>query len=208
MDEPPVREEQTSPSPAVAAQEDDLPEPMKLPRWIAPAIALLLVTLAALAIYTGLRYRRAPLGGVFPERAERPGAQTGAPGAPEPGASRMLHGEGGENVPSPGAPIVGEKSRVSITNDPAGMAHSVRLRARRGVLIDVEPSDATVYVNNQPIGIAGQYKNPDEIYEFSEEGGYDIRIAAPGHREVQYIVTSTGDAAEEVAVIRTKLEPQ
>lgn len=209
MDEPPVREEQVSPSPAAVPQDDDLPEPMRLPRWIAPAIALLLVSLAGLAIYTGLRYRRAPLGGVFPDRKlDMPREHGGAPGEPEAGASRMLHGERGENIPQPGAPLVGEQSRVAISNDAAGMTHAVRLRARRGVLIDVVPSDATVYVNDQPVGIAGQFKDPQEIYEFNEEGGYDIRIVAPGHRELQFMVTSTEAAEAEVAVIRAKLEPQ
>lgn len=208
MDEPPVREDQVAPAPTELPKDDDLPEPMALPRWIAPAIALLLITLAGLAIYTGVRYREQPLGGAFPRRSAPAVELGGAPGEPEAGASRMLHGERGENVPAPGAPIVGENSRVTISNDTAGMVHVVRAAARRGVLIDVEPTDATVYINNQPIGLARQFRDPQEIYEFGEEGTYDIRISSPGHRELQYVITSTETAADEVAVIRGKMEPQ
>ena len=206
MQEPP-RDEVPQP----VTEEDDLPPPVVLPRWVPILIGLILVGMAALALYTGLRYRDQP----FKSRITPPPAkakaqrEVGAPGEPTAGASRMMHGEYGENAPQPNAPVAGEGAKVQITGGSnAGISHTVRVAARRGVLIDVQPDDAQVYINDNSVGIARQFKDPNEIYEFPDEGSFTIRIIAPGHRELTYVVTATQDAPLEIVEIRGRMDPQ
>src|SRR5437660_10004961 len=75
-----------------------------MPRWVPGVIGVVLVAMAALAVYTGLRYRTPTLAnGVVksrrPARAMTGGA--GPPGEPEPGASLVVPGDAADNAPTP-----------------------------------------------------------------------------------------------------------
>lgn len=208
-DVPPEGEQQLA-RPAASEGEEDLPEPISLPRWVPVLIGAILVAIAGFAVYTGFHYKQQP----FAKKIARSSSEmarelkeTGAPGEPQPGASRVMHGRYGENVPRPGEPVAGESSRVAITGGGPAITHTVRWTVRRGMLIDVTPPDAIVYVNDEAIGAANQFRDPDEVYEFAESGRYDVRIVAPGHRELEYVITSSQDAKDEIAVIRATLQP-
>ncbi|MFN2443557.1 MAG: hypothetical protein ABR517_12805, partial [Thermoanaerobaculia bacterium] len=64
-----------------------------MPRWVPLLIGAVLVVIAALAVYTGVRYRGGPIGRAF-ERATATVTppEGGPPGEPQPGASRVMHG--------------------------------------------------------------------------------------------------------------------
>lgn len=190
-------------------EDDDLPPVAPLPRWIPVAIALVLVTIATLAVYTGWHWR-APVGERPPILPGRPvvGGEVGAPGEPEAGASRVLHGDAGDAVPTPNAPNPGDRAKVVITGDERGMTELVRLSVRRGLITQVVPPDAIVYVNDQAIGEANQFATPETVYEFANPGSYTVRIAAPGHKEIEYVITADPEANVEVAVIRATMDPQ
>jgi hypothetical protein len=174
-----------------------------LPPWIPVLIGLVLVALAGLAVYTGLRYRRSTLvdGMIKPRRVER--MAPGMPGEQAPGSSLVLSGSGDE-VPTALPPVSGH-SRTQITNGPNGIATSTRLWARRGMLVHADPPDAEVYVNGLVIGEAQQFDAQDKIYDFPAAGSYDVRISKEGFKDVSYVITASNDAKQEVATLNVKL---
>lgn len=183
-------------------RDDDPPQPM--PRWIPALIGLLLVTFATLAVITGMRYRERPLGGAVKERRERTTAPA-PPGEPGAGASLVLHGQEGDTTPAAGEPFPGESQTV-ITGGPGGVTATARTFARRGMVLNVLPEDAMVFVNGVPIGQVSQFNTMDEVYDFAQPGSYTVRIAAPNGIEATFLVIAAEDAKQEVARISARLE--
>ncbi len=193
--------------------EQQTPEPLNgegyepaspgMPRWVPILIGALLVLLAALAVFTGLRYRDA---GVAAATASRRPAPTviAPPGEPGAGASRVMHGHDGDAAPNANAPVTGD-ARAVITGDARGVQATVRIWARRGMVLDVTPADAMVYVNGLLIGHANQFDTTDEIYDFAEAGSYNVRIVAPGGAEKTFVVTAADEAEQDVAKISAEL---
>jgi len=179
------------------------PDAPPMPRWVPVLIGIVLVLIAALAVWTGIRYRQPATlanGIVRSRRAPRPMTGAGAPGEPEPGSSLMFPGE----APTAGVPV-GGRTRVEITGGGAqGITAVMRVWARRGMSLKVTPDDAIVYVNDTPIGQASQWTG---VYEFAQPGSYTVRIEAPGYRERMFVVTAAENAKDEVATIAAKLEP-
>jgi len=177
-----------------------------MPKWVPALIVLVLVTMAALAVYTGLRYRNPPLanGIIHIRRPPRAVSGRGAPGEPGPGGSLVLPGESGDNAPAPNAPI-SSHARAEIKGGTAGITTTVHLTARRGMTTSVVPDDAMIFVNETPVGTAKQLKEP---YEFPAPGSYTVRISAPGYRDQQFTVTSSDSATPEVVAINTRLAKQ
>jgi hypothetical protein len=180
--------------------------PPMMPRWVPGVIGAVLVAMAALAVYTGLRYRTPTLAnGVVksrrPARAMTSGA--GAPGEPEPGASLMFPGDA-DNAPAAHDAVTG-RARAEITGTGHGITSTVRIWARRGMMTNVVPDDAMVSVNDLVIGQAKQFDKPDEIYDFPAPGSYTIHISAPGYKDQQFIVTVADDAKQEIARLDVKL---
>lgn len=177
-----------------------------MPRWVPVLIGAILVLMAGLAVYTGLRGRdekNTILAHVRPQRQER--ANTPAPpGEPGAGASLVLHGASGENTPAANDPVRGQ-SRAVVTGGPGGVTSVVRIWARRGMVLNVLPDDTMVYVNDLPIGQAKQFNTMDEAYEFAAAGSYTVKLVAPTGGEKTYIVTASDDAQQDVARISTKL---
>lgn len=172
-----------------------------MPRWVPVLIGVVLVALAALAVYTGLRYRddSTILDHVPPQKARTSAAApSGEPGA---GASLVLP----ENTPPANAPVRGS-SRAVITGGAGGVEATVRIWARRGMVLNVLPEDSTVYVNDIPMGQVRQFNSMDEVYDFAEPGSYTVRIVAPGGATKSYIVTAAEDAKQDIARISAKLE--
>lgn len=183
--------------------EDDAPV---MPKWVPAVIGLVLVTMAALAVYTGLRYRNPPLsGGIIKlRRPARPITGGGAPGEPGPGASLVLPDESGDNAPSPNTPI-NSRARAEISGSRTGVTGTMHLTARRGMTLNVVPDDAMVYVNDTPVGTAGQLRGP---YEFPAPGSYTVKITAPGYKDQQVIVTAADNATPEVVTVSATLVKQ
>lgn len=184
-------------------EEDEGPEPGSLPPWIPVLIGGVLVVLAALAVYTGLHFRdeQSLTAQVQPRRRPMTTAPPGEPGA---GASLVLHGESGENTPTASAPVTGD-ARAVITGDTSGVQSAVRIWARRGMVLNVLPEDATVYVNDLLIGQVRQFNTMDEVYDFAEPGSYTVKIIAPSGAEKTFVVTTSEEAKLEVARISAKL---
>jgi len=183
---------------------DDAP---LMPRWVPGVIGIVLVAMAALAVYTGLRYRNPTLvNGVVksrrPARAMTGGA--GPPGEPEPGSSLVFPGDAADNAPTASDPVAG-RARAEITGTGHGITSVVRIWARRGMMTNVVPDDAMVSVNDLVIGQAKQFDKPDEIYDFPAPGSYTIHISAPGYKDQQFIVTVADDAKQEIAKLDVKL---
>ncbi len=176
-----------------------------MPAWVPVAIGLILVTMAALAVWTGLRYRNPPLvNGII--RARKPArAMTGggAPGEPGPGASLVLPGEG-DNTPSPNAPLT-STARAEITGSGGTVSGLMHLTARRGMTINATPDDAMILINDTPLGTASQLPRP---YEFAAPGSYTVKIDAPGFREQMFIVTASDNATTEVVTVNATLQKQ
>lgn len=194
MTEEPPRERHTPP--------DSLP----LPSWVPTMIGVVLVAMAALAVYTGLRYRTPTLANGIIKRHAPPRAMTnaGAPGEPEPGGSLVYPGSAPDAVePTP------SRNRVDIGGGgPGGVVATVRMTARRGLITNVLPDDAMVYVNGLAIGQAKQFNTMDEVYDFPAPGSYTIRLVAPGYKERQFIVIADDSAKAEIARLDVKLETQ
>ena len=183
-------------------------EPSVMPRWVPVLIGAVLVLIAALAVFTGLRNRDDDtlLGHVRPRTQQR--ANTPAPpGEPDAGSSLVLHGESGENIPAANEPVQGQ-ARTVITGGPGGVTSSVRAWARRGMVLDVLPADTMVYVNEMPIGQASQINTMDEAYEFAAAGSYNVRLVAPSGVEKTYVVTASEEAKDDVARISVDLRPK
>lgn len=176
-----------------------------MPRWVPILIGAVLVTMAGLAVYTGLRYRDEGTltGHVKPRRVER--ATSAPPGEPEAGASLVMHGnEEDDTTPSANEPVAGS-ARAVISGGPGGVESTVRIWARRGMLLQVTPPDSMVYVNDTLVGHANQFDTEDEIYDFPAPGSYTIRVVAPSNRQKTYVVTASDDAKQEVAHIKAQL---
>ncbi len=173
-------------------ERDFVDEAAPMPRWVPIAIGVVLVSLAALAVITGLRYRDQTLVNMVQHhpRAMHDNAPA-PPGEPEPGASLMFPGDA---------------SNVPPAREPVDRANVTKMDARRGLRTNVTPADAVVYVNDIAIGQANQFDSADEEYDFAEPGSYTVRLDAPGYKERVFVVTAVDDAAQEVAVINAKLE--
>ena len=187
------------PVPPRGGERDAIDDPAPMPRWVPIAIGIVLVTLAALAVLTGLRYRDQTLVRIVQphQRTMRPTAPA-PPGEPEPGASLLFPGDAA-NVPP---------SRAEITGGVAGANGVTRMSARRGLRTNVKPPDAVVYVNDVAIGQASQFDSEDEEYDFAAPGNYVVRFAAPGYKERLFIVTAEDNAQQEVARIEVNLQKQ
>lgn len=189
------------------------PPIVSLPRWVPVGLVLVLLGMALLAVYTGLNFRNVSLSRgprrVVPNPNPPPSrvAESGVPGEPQPGASRVVHGEHGEAIPQPDA-FDPDLSPSAIRSEGGKVIPVIRLDARRGLLLRVTPDDALVYVNGQPIGAAKQFSSSDQIYEFADQGRFSVRLVAPGYHEVEYEISANQEAGDEVAVINTKLRKQ
>jgi hypothetical protein len=175
-----------------------------MPKWVPVLIGVVLVAIAGLAVYTGLRYReRGTLAGqIGGTRSEPRRSAPAPPGEPDAGASLVLP----NNTPAANAPVSGS-SRAVISGGTGGVQSSVRIWARRGMVLNVLPEVAEVYVNETPIGDVRQFNSMDEAFEFAELGSYNIRIAADGYRERHFVVTVAENAPNDVARINAKLDP-
>ena len=172
-----------------------------MPRWIPLLIGAVLVLLAALAVFTGLHYREE---NTLTEHVRPRTARATAPappGEPGAGASLVLHGESGENTPMANAPVQGRARAVVSGGGAAGITSTVRIWARRGMVLNVLPENTMVYVNDLPIGEASQFNTVDEIYDFAEPGSYTIKLVAPDGKTKSYVVTVAEDAKAEIARI-------
>jgi hypothetical protein len=177
------------------------PQPELMPRWVPVAIGVVLVTMAALAVLTGLRYRDPTF--VIKPRADQPRSSAPAPpGEPEAGASLVSSGVPAANEP------VSSGSRAEVTGGPGGVSAVVKMWARRGMKITAPPNDALVYINDMAVGTASQFDSDDEIYDFAAPGSYTVKLVAPGHKERSFIVTASDNAKDEVADIKVKLEKE
>ena len=184
--------------------EPEDPRP-SVPRWVPILIGVILVGMGVLAVFTGLRYRGGPIGravGKVTSAVMPP--EGGPPGEPLPGASRIAHGPGGDNVPKANPLQDDGRAGVTIRGNEEGVIPSIRLSAQRAMQIKVVPPDALVYVNDSVIGTAEQFEAPD-VYEFAEEGEYTIRLSAPGHEEIEYVISVDQEAKTEVAEIGARL---
>ncbi|HYC91926.1 MAG TPA: hypothetical protein VEO54_22125 [Thermoanaerobaculia bacterium] len=179
-------------------------EPSLMPRWVPVLIGVVLVAIAALAVYTGLRGQDDDtlLAKVRPRRQQ---ANTPAPpGEPGAGASLVLHGAQGENTPAANEPVQGQ-SRAVVTGGPGGVSSTMRAWARRGMVLNVLPEDTMVHVNDMPIGQVSQLNTMDEAYEFAAAGSYTVKLVAPSGAEKTYVVTASEDAKEDVVRISVDL---
>ncbi len=176
-----------------------------MPRWVPLLIGAVLVTMAGLAVYTGIRYRDDDTltEKVRPRRVER-AATPAPPGEPEAGASLVMHGNGDDSTPSANAPVAGS-SRAVISGGRAGVEATVRIWARRGMLLQITPPESMIYVNDTLVGHANQFDTEDEIYDFPAPGSYTVRVVAPDNRQKTYIVTAADDAKQDVAHIKAAL---
>ena len=179
----------------------------ELPRWVPVTIGAVLVTLATLAVVTGVRFRNPTLVSIINSRqdATRPTAPA-PPGEPEPGGSLVMSGHGAN------APAANEEtengSRAEISGGAEGVSSVIKLWARRGMKMNVTPRDALVYVNDMPVGTVAQLDSDDEVYDFAEQGSYTVKLIAPGHKERQFIVTANETAPDEVATVTARLEKE
>lgn len=186
-------------------EEESLPPPVKLPGWVPVAIGVVLVALAALAAWTGLRDREVPFWKSAPVAVSDGYSSSSVPGEPEPGGSRVVHGP--EGMPAPTATDASQRSSVVITGDRDSIESVVRVRARRGMTINVVPSSAIIYVNDKLIGEAAQFATADYAWEFGEPSGtYRVTIVAPGYRPLQFEVIADENAESGLARISGELQ--
>ena len=198
-------------TPSQTQRENETPvadEP-SLPRWVPLLIGAILVLMAALAVFTGLRYRNdSTLVSIVHPRQKAPQPNTPAPpGEPEAGASLIFPGASGDNAPTAHSPVSGQ-ARAVISGNGATINATVRIWARRGMQLSVVPDDAVVYVNDVAIGQAKQFSSLDEIYDFPAAGSYTVRLTAPGYKDQTYVVTASETAKAEIARIDAKLARQ
>ncbi len=177
-----------------------------MPPWVPALIGVVLVSMATLAVYTGLRYRNPPQ--VSPVIKRHPlhpmTGGAGPPGEPEPGASLIFPGDA-DNTPAAREAVTGN-ARAEITGTGHGITSTVRIWARRGMMTNVTPGDAIVTVNDLVIGQAKQFSTMNEVYDFPAPGSYTIHLSAPGYKDQQFIVTVADDAKLEIARLDVKLE--
>jgi len=167
------------------------PEAPSMPGWVPTMIGIVLVAMAALAVWTGLRYRNPTLAGsiIHPRRTPRVISGNGPGGEPEPGASLVFP----ENSPTAGS---GPATGANV------------MSARRALVTNVLPDDAMVYVNGVLIGEAKQFNAAHEGYDFPSAGSYTIKLTAPGYKDAQFVVNASDDAQQEVARIDVRLSRQ
>lgn len=197
----------TEPSPehSHAPHEHEQPASAPMPRWVPVLIGAILVAMAGFAVWTGLRSRDDDtiLAHVRPQRQQA--NSPAPPGEPGAGASLVMHGaQGEENTPAANEPVRGQ-ARAVVTGGPGGVASTVRIWAKRGMVLDVMPDDTMVYVNDILIGQARQFNTMDEAYEFAAAGSYTVRLVAPGGTEKTYVVTASDDAQQDVARISAEM---
>jgi hypothetical protein len=194
-------------SPASPEESPIEPEPSPMPPWVPTLIGVVLVALAALAVWTGVRYRNPPLaGGVVKATKRVPRATTGGgvPGEPEPGSSLMFPGD----TPNANAPVSG-RARAEISGGGTqGINTTMRTWARRGIIFHVVPEDAIVAINGVVIGEARQFSGPNEDYDFPAPGSYTVHITAAGYRDQTFVVTAAENARDELAKIDVKMTRQ
>lgn len=182
---------------------DDPQEPLiehpVMPRWVPVLIGAVLVAIAGLAVFTGLRYREDTL--VDHVRPQRDRTAARAP-QDEPGAGASLVMP--ESTPAANEPMPGT-SRAVIQGGPQGVESAVHMFARRGMVLEVMPDDAMVSVNDVLIGQVRQFNSMEEVYDFAEPGSYTVRIAASSGAAKTYIVTVSGDAKVDIARISARL---
>ncbi|HEY8133616.1 MAG TPA: PEGA domain-containing protein [Thermoanaerobaculia bacterium] len=178
---------ETTPPPE-PPRERHVPDQPVLPSWVPTVIGIVLVLMAGLAVYTGLRYRNPTLANGIIKTRRPPRAMTGGgpPGEPEPGASLVFP----EKAP---------------TAEAASITGSAMMTARRGLITNVLPEDALVYVNGVVIGEARQFNTMNKVYDFAAEGSYTVRLVAPGYKEAQFVITASDNAQQEIARIDAKL---
>lgn len=179
--------------------QEPLIEHSVMPRWVPVLIGAVLVAIAALAVFTGLRYREDTL--VDQVRPQRERTAAGAP-QDEPGAGASLVMP--ETTPAANEPLQGS-SRAVISGGPQGVEAAVHMFARRGMVLNVLPDDAMVSVNDVLIGQVRQFNSMDEVYDFAEPGSYTVRIAASDGAAKTFIVTVSDDAKVDIARISAKL---
>jgi hypothetical protein len=198
---PPSTPGGSNPDPHSSVPVDDEAPAAVMPRWVPILIGLVLVLIAAFAVYTGMRYRANTLTSIIRNDDVTPaqGMSPGPPGEQEAGGSLMSG-----KTPDANAAVTGS-SRAVVTGGPQGVAVSVRMWARRGMIFDVTPKDAAVYVNDEAIGQANQFDSDEEVYDFAQPGSYNVRIVVPGRAERHYVVTAAADAPNEVATIKADL---
>lgn len=178
-----------------------------MPRWVPAVIGVVLVAMAGLAVYTGIRYRTPTLAnGIVKSRHPARGMTSGAgpPGEPEPGASLVFPGDAADNTPAAHEAVTG-RARAEVRGSGHGITSTVRIWARRGMITSVFPDDAMVSVNDLVIGQAKQFDTMDEVYDFPAPGSYTIRFSAPGYKDQQFIVTVAENAKDEIARLDVKL---
>lgn len=177
--------------PTETPRERHAPGQPGLPSWVPTTIGIVLVAIAAFAVWTGLRYRSPTLanGIIHPRRTPRGMTGGGPPGEPEPGASLVFP----------------EKSPTAAAGTATGAGV---MAARRALMTNVLPEDAMVYVNGVLIGEAKQFNAAHEGYDFPAPGSYTIKLTAPGYRDAQFVVNASDDAQMEIARIDFKLQRQ
>jgi hypothetical protein len=174
-----------------------------LPSWVPVLIGGVLVALAALAVFTGLRYRQNPVVSVVrPHRTSSQAATPAPPGEPQAGASLIFSGAEAPNA----NPAVEGQSRATLSGTGTAVESNVRIWARRGMTTKIVPEDAVVYVNDVAVGQAKQLAT--QVYEFAQPGSYTVRVTAPGYRDRVYTVTADESAKAEIARIDSRLTKQ
>jgi len=165
-----------------------------MPTWVPTVIGVILVVMAALAVYTGIRFRNPTLANGVIKTRRPPRAMTGGgpPGEPEAGSSLIFPGDAADNTPA----------AATAAQNALG---TIRLSARRGMILNVLPDDAMVFVNGLAIGEARQFNTMDKLYDFPAAGSYTVRVVAPGYKERQFVITAADDAVQEIARIDAKL---
>ncbi|MGZ7032093.1 MAG: PEGA domain-containing protein [Thermoanaerobaculia bacterium] len=203
-DQPPV----VPPAQPRVHEPHEPPQPALIPRWIPVLIAAILVAMGLLAVFTGSRFHDSSLVGIVkPRKPSRPATSNAPPGEPEAGASLLFPGESGDNAPVAHPPVAGAAHAI-VSGGRNGVAATIRMTARRGMMTHVVPGDALIYVNDVAVGQADQFNTDNEIYDFPAAGSYTVRIVAPGYRDRQFVITVAEDASPEIATLDVKLEKQ
>lgn len=182
--------------PPGAEGEDDLEpsEPVvKLPAWIPILLGLVLVTMAAFAVYTGMTHRGKP----FARALGHPVSLA------RRAVANVLPGDTEDPAPHPATPVT--TSKMVVVGDGKSITSTTMLRAERGMMIKAEPNTAAVYVNDRLIGTAAQFSRLDSVYEFPAEGNFTVRLMADGFEDAVYLVTVEPEADQEIAAIEVRL---
>ncbi|HEX8155425.1 MAG TPA: hypothetical protein VF698_19990 [Thermoanaerobaculia bacterium] len=181
---------------------DAVPDAEVMPRWVPVMIGIVLIALGVLAVATGFRLPQNPFADRGSQKPLTRGTAPAPPGEPDAGGSLVVSGG---SVPEARTPVSGS-SRAVVSGGPGGVAATVRIWARRGIIVKATPEDALIYVNDLAIGHASQFDSEDEVYDFPEPGSYTVRVTAPGRRERVYVVTAAANAQQNVAVIEAVLD--